>query len=185
MRKMLKSKRAIFFLKALLSIWILYHLFVVIIMSNGGSFMGRLFQRAVTPYANATGFNASWNFFSPDPAHTMYLRYQVYFNNENGEELKEPLEAFFPALKNLGTFDPTQRRELYMMHYLILNPERLEKMLVPYICKTNPEASSIRIDFVVESIAPLDQAAILKQESMAELSKHQDYLKKEFPCHVE
>jgi hypothetical protein len=154
-------------------------------MSNGGSFVGRFFQRGITPYANITGFNTSWNFFSPDPAHTMYIRYQVYFNDDRGEAIKESLEGFFPELKNVGTFDPTQRRELYMMHYLLLNPDRLEKMFVPHICKIHPGSTSVRIDFVIESIAPLDQAAMLKQETMAELSKEQEYIKREFPCNVE
>ncbi len=182
---MLKSRRGLFFLKALASIWILYHLFVVIVMSNGSSYFGRFFQGVITPYANITGFNTSWNFFSPDPAHTMYIRYQVYFKDEKGDPIKESKEGFFPELKNVGTFDPTQRRELYMMHYLLLGPDRMEKMFVPHICRVNLGATSVRIDFIVESIAPLDQAVTFKQETMAELSKEQDYIKREFPCHVE
>lgn len=185
MRTMLKSKGVRTFLKALFSIWILYHLFVVIVMSNGSSFFGRFFQRAITPYANITGFNTSWNFFSPDPAHTMYFKYQVYFNDENGEPLKESLEGFFPSLKNVGTFDPRERRELYLMHYFIIGPDRLEKLFVPVICRAHPGATSVRVDFVIESIAPLDQAATLKQESMADLSKEHEYIKREFSCHVE
>lgn len=185
MRAMLKSRKTVFFLKTLLSIWILFHLFVVVVMSNGSSYVGRSFQNIITPYANITGFNTSWNFFSPDPAHTMYFRYLVYFNDENGEPLKEEVEGFFPALKNVGTFDPRERRELYLMHFFILSPERLEKFFAPMICRQHPGASSLRVDFVIESIAPLDQAATLKRDSMADLSKEYEFIKREYSCHVE
>lgn len=183
MRAMLNSKKFIILTKSLLSIWILYHLFVVVVMSNGSSFMARFFQRAITPYANQTGFNTSWNFFSPDPAHTMYFRYMVYFNDDKGDPIKEPIEGFFPALKNVGTFSPRERRELYMMHYYILSQERLEKLFAPKICRDYPGATSVHVDFVIESIAPLDQAAILKNETMEDLSKQTEYIKREFSCH--
>lgn len=185
MRAMLKSRKLLVFIKTLLSIWILYHLFVVVIMSNGASFMARYFQRAITPYANQTGFNTSWNFFSPDPAHTMYIRYTVNFNDENGEPTKDTVEGFFPALKNVGTFDPRQRRELYLMHYFILSPDRLEKLFAPMICRQYPGASSVHVDFVIESIAPLDQANLLKGQTMEDLSHQNEFIKREISCHVE
>lgn len=185
MRAMLKSRKALVFAKSVLSIWILYHLFVVVIMSNGSSFMARFFEHQITTYANQTGFNTSWNFFSPDPAHTMYIRYVVNFNDENGEPLKEAIEGYFPALKNVGTFDPRERRELYLMHYFILSPDRLEHLFAPTICRQHLGASSVYVDFVIESIAPLDQAAMLKNQSMEDLSKQNELIKREISCHVE
>lgn len=185
MRAMLKSKKTLVYIKALLSLWALYHLLVVIVMSNGGSFVGRLLQGYITPYANITGFNTSWNFFSPDPAHTMYFRYLVYFNDENGEPLQEEVEGFFPRLKNQGTFDPRERRELYLMHFFLLNPERLEKLFAPMICRQYPGATSLRVDFIIESIAPLDQAVTLKRDSMADLSNQYEFIKREYSCNVE
>jgi len=154
-------------------------------MPNAGSFVGRFFQRAVAPYANTFGFSSSWNFFSPDPVHTMYLRYTVYFNDESGHQKKEPIEGYFPSEKNQGTFDVTRRRDFYMMHFMLLNPQRLETLFAPYICKQYPDASSLRVEFVVETVAPLDQAVTLKQESMSDLSQELQYIKQEYPCHAE
>jgi hypothetical protein len=185
MRAMLNSRKFIVLGKSLLSIWILYHLFVVVIMSNGGSFMARFFEHQITTYANQTGFNTSWNFFSPDPARTMYIRYLVNFTDENGELTRDPIEGFFPALKNVGTFDSRERRELYLMHYFILSPERLESLFAPTICRQYPGATSIYVDFVTESIPPLDQAAIMKNQTMEDLSKQNELIKREINCHVE
>jgi len=185
MRVMLKSRKILVLAKSFLSIWVLYHLFVVVVMSNGSSFMARFFEHQITTYANQTGFNTSWNFFSPDPAHTMYIRYVVNFNDENGEPTKEPVEGYFPALKNVSTFDPRERRELYLMHYFILSPDRLENLFTPVICRQHPGASSIYVDFIIESIAPLDQAALQKSQSMEDLSKLNEFIKREISCHAE
>jgi hypothetical protein len=184
-RAMLKSKKIQILLKSLVSLWILYHLFSIIVMPNAGSFVGRVFQSYITPYSNTFGFSSSWNFFSPDPAHTMYMRYMIYFTDENGDAQKEPIEGFFPAEKNQGTFDPRRRRDMYMMHFMLLDPRRIESIFVPYLCKHNPGATNIRVDFVIETIAPLDQVMTMKQESMADLSKQLEYIKQEYPCHVE
>lgn len=184
MRAMLKSRKFLVFAKSVLSIWILYHLFVVVIMSNGASFMARFFEHQITTYANQTGFNTSWNFFSPDPAHTMYIRYTVNFNDANGEPTRDSIEGFFPTLKNVSTFDPRKRRELYLMHYFVMSPERLEKLFAPEICRRHPGASSVYVDFVIESIAPLDQAAIHKSQTMEDLSRQNEFIKREISCHV-
>ncbi|RYZ68324.1 MAG: hypothetical protein EOP09_09645 [Proteobacteria bacterium] len=182
---MLKSKPFRIFLKTVASLWILYHLFVIIVMPNAGSFVGRVFQSYITPYSNTLGFSSAWNFFSPDPAHTMYVHYFVYFTNEDGDELKESIEGYFPKEKNKGTFDPRLRRDFYLMHFLLLNPNRVGTLLVPYLCRSNPGASFVKAEFVVETIPPLDQMMTMKDDSQNELSKKLQYVKQEYPCRVE
>lgn len=179
------SKRLALLAKALLSLWILYHLFVVVVMSNPGSFLERNVRAWLAPYANITGFNTSWNFFAPDPASTMYFHYWVHFENDRGEPLKEPVEGFLPQDKNTASFDVRRRRELYLMHYFFRRPERLESLFVPHLCKEHPGATTVRIEFMVETIAPLDEARIFKDEAMSDLSKQLELIKREYPCHVD
>ena len=90
-----------------------------------------------------------------------------------------------PQDKNIGTFDVRRRRELYMMHFFIGRPDRIEALFVPHICKQHPGATSVRIEFVVETVAPLDEATTFKQESMSDLSKQLEYIKQEYACHAE
>lgn len=182
---MLKSKKAIVLLKTALSLWILYHLFVVLLMSNPGSWVGHHFQKFITPYANVTGFNTSWNFFAPNPTQTAYIRYLVHYENQEGEIVKEPQEGFFPQNKNQAIFDVRRRRELYFMHYILGRPFLLEKHFAPYICKTHPDASSVRLEGVVETVPPLDEALTFRQETLADLSKQVELIKQEYPCHAE
>lgn len=65
--------------KILLSVWIVYNIFVMVVMPNVGAYFGRVTQVFVTPYANTVGLNAGWNFFSPEPAQPMTLKYTVHF----------------------------------------------------------------------------------------------------------
>lgn len=184
-RVMLKSKELRICLQSLVSLWILYHLFVIVVMPNAHSYMGRVFSSYLTPYANGFGFSSGWNFFSPNPAQTLYIRYLIYFTDENGDSEKESIEGFFPAEKNQGTFDPRLRRELYSMHFLLRDPHRLESLFVPYLCRTHPGATVVRIEFVNQTIPPLDQVVTLKQESVTDLSKQIEFIKQEYSCHDE
>ncbi|MCX7977885.1 MAG: hypothetical protein N2578_02655, partial [Bdellovibrionaceae bacterium] len=59
-------------LLVLFSVWIVYHIVVISVIPNQSNFLNRYFEKAIVPYASQLGMNASWNFFSPDPAHTMY-----------------------------------------------------------------------------------------------------------------
>lgn len=65
--------------KILLSVWIIYNIFVMLVMPNVGAYFGRVTASVVTPYASTVGLNAGWNFFSPEPAQPMVLKYTVHY----------------------------------------------------------------------------------------------------------
>lgn len=147
-------------LKFLLSLFIIFHLSVIIILANGGSYLGRSLQKYLLPYANTIGLNTTWNFFSPDPAHTMYIRYVQHFDDENGNEIKESVESYIPAEKEKISIDSSKRRFLYAIRFLLLDTTRMNTILAPWLCKSNPEASSIFIEQIFEAIPGLDRAAM-------------------------
>jgi len=91
--------RAKLLVKVILSGWIVYNIFTMLVMPNLGAYFGRSTSRFITPYGNTVGLNASWNFFSPDPAHTMYIRYRINYLDNEGFPTKDSLEGFFPAEK--------------------------------------------------------------------------------------
>lgn len=182
---MTSTKRAALILKALLSLWIVYNIVVIIVMPNAGSYFGRVTSRFIGPYANAVGLNAGWNFFSPDPAHTMYIRYMVYFNNPtdpDAEPLKEPIEGYFPAEKNKMISSVFRSRELYLMRFMIIDKRHLKNLFGAWLCRQYPGASSVDMEHVIETVAMLDEAAAFKDESMAELSKELQFVAERFRC---
>lgn len=72
-------KKVVLLSKAFLSVWIVYNIFVMLIMPNVGAYFGRVTEKFVTHYASTVGLNAGWNFFSPEPAQPMYLKYRVNY----------------------------------------------------------------------------------------------------------
>lgn len=188
---MTSMKRATLILKALLSLWIVYNIVVIIVMPNAGSYFGRVTSRFIGPYANAVGLNAGWNFFSPDPAHTMYIRYMVYFNNPHAsdssteseaEKEKEPIEGYFPAEKNKMISSMFRSRELYVMRFMIMDKRHLKNLFGAWLCRQYPGASSVDMEHVIETVAMLDQAAAFKNESMADLSNELQFVAERFRC---
>jgi hypothetical protein len=175
-------KKGILTLKIILSVWIVYNVITLVVMPNAGSFLGRKFGTWLSPYANVVGLNASWNFFSPDPAHTMYIKYYVEFLNSEGENLQEPVIGYFPAEKNQGVMDINRRRELYVMRFMLIGPNRLQALFAPWLCRKYKGASSVHIEEVIETVAPLDEVLTVKDQSVSDLSREIQYANVDFRC---
>ncbi len=144
----------------LLSIFLAYHLMVILILPNSGSYLGRKTEKLITPYANILGLNTSWNFFSPDPAHTMFLKYRVWFNDLDSKEEKEPIEGFLPPEKEKIVLDSSERRFLYAMRFLILDTDRMKSILGPWLCRQHPGAVLVKMEHILEPIPILDRAEL-------------------------
>jgi hypothetical protein len=146
--------------KVLISLWLVYHLLAVFVLPGGGSFVIRRLQSYLLPYANTVGVNTTWNFFSPDPANTMYFIYHINFENDEGEELKPREEGFFPPEKDKIVTNGSRRRLLYAMRFLMLDSRRLQTLMAPWLCREYPEASRVSIQMILEKIPSLDRALL-------------------------
>ncbi|MGZ5278961.1 MAG: hypothetical protein ACXWC9_03415 [Pseudobdellovibrionaceae bacterium] len=144
-------------------------------LANGASFLGRSLDSWITPYGNLFGFNVAWNFFAPDPAHTMYIQYYVHFDDES----QEPLEGFIPPEKEKIVVDSSKRRFLYSMRFMIIDEKRLKIILGPYLCRHHSGASTIHIKNILEPIANLDQS----QVSMGE-KREATIMEHNYDCHA-
>ncbi len=169
-------------LRIFLSAFIVFHLSVIIILANGGSYLGRSLQASLLPYANTLGLNATWNFFSPDPAHTMFYRYKIYFESPVGEELKESIEGFFPPEKTHIVIDSSKRRLLYSMRFLTIDPSRIKSLMAPWLCKQYPGASRVRMEYIVNQIPLLDVAVARKDDPMDDLVSEKNLINNEVSC---
>lgn len=168
--------------KLILSLLASLYIIIIVIFPNGGSYLGRSVGNFLAPIANTMGLNATWNFFSPDPANTMYFAYNVYFENEDGSEQKESIAGFLPPEKNQIVTDASRRRMLYAMRFLILDERRLNAIMAPWLCKKNPGASRVSIRFVIEKIPSLDDAKIKKSLALDELREQTDSRSGVFDC---
>lgn len=175
-------KKAALPFKVLLSLWIVYNIFTMMVMPNIGAYFGRASSRFIIPYANTVGLNAGWNFFSPDPAHTMYIRYMIRYLDSEGVESKEPVEGFFPREKNLSISNPTRKRDLYAMRFMVIEPKRLRVLMGPWLCKQYPGASAVEMEHVIETVPPLDQVVMMKEDTVKDLSQELQYTREFHSC---
>lgn len=175
-------KKAKLLCKALLSFWIVYNIFTMLVMPNIGAYFGRMSSRFIIPYANTVGLNASWNFFSPDPAHTMYLHYMINYADKEGNPTKDPVEGYFPPEKNQGITATTRKRELYVMRFMVIDPKRLKVFMGPWLCRQYPGATSVDMEHVIETVPMLDQVVTFKGEGVRDLSQELQYVKESVSC---
>ena len=155
---------------------------MMIVLGNGSSFMGRSLGPFYTPVANLVGLNTTWNFFSPDPAHTMYLRYTVQFEDEYGNPVKESIQSLFPPEETNSDFRVHIRRMSYVMRFYASSPSRLSDFLIPWLCKKNPGANRIQTDVLYNRIPSLEVASTLLESEYEDLVKHEEINQNVFPC---
>lgn len=163
------------------SVWIVYHLFIILLMPNGSSHPGRALEPWVRPYASVLGMNTTWNFFSPDPAHTMYLKFTLFFDSEE-DDSGEPVVSYLPEKKNVGVWDLSERRQLYAMRYMMLDRRRFEAILGPWLCRTNPGLSEAQIEHIIESIPTLDAASFRRDVDLRDLGQSYDFAREVYRC---
>lgn len=166
----------------LFSVFLIFHVFVIVLMPNGMSYPGRALGPLVQPYAAILGLKTSWNFFSPDPAHTMYLKMTLFWQDEDGGFSREAEELYFPEARNGRVMDVSKRRELYAMRYLMLDSKRVEALLGPWVCKRYPGLTALEIQQVVEPIPDLDRAVLFSKESLRDLSEVRPMGRVEYRC---
>lgn len=117
----------------IISAWILYHGFAIVLMPSPGSVLVQNYGWLFRGYLNQLSMNTTWNLFSPEPASSMYGKIQLIDSSfETGEK-----EIHIPSSKGDRNLDPRDRRSYYQFRYLLLDPSRLEKFLIPFYCKQN------------------------------------------------
>jgi hypothetical protein len=169
-------------LKIICSIWLVFHLACIFVLPDGGSFVGRYLQNYIVPYANTLGINVSWNFYSPDPANTMYFSSTIHFENSDGQEIKPSIEEFLPPEKSEIVTDSSKRRLLYAMRYLAMSRNSLQVIMGPWICREHPGSTRVSIHHVVEKIPNLDTVLQYSQEQVANLREPLEGSNYEFKC---
>lgn len=156
---------------------------MMIVMGNGGSFLGRYLSPFFIPVANSIGLNTTWNFFSPDPAHTMYFHYFIIFEDGYGNTTKETIESYYPESKDLGgDFRLDKKRHSYAMRFLAIDFSRVGQFFVPWKCRENPEATKIQVEMVVNRIPAIETVMTLKDENYDDLVKPEEVNRMIYDC---
>lgn len=164
--------------KVFLSLFVIIHLAIMVIFPNGGSYVGRQLPNWFVNYANQIGFNVSWNFFSPDPAHTMYFEYRIRFSDEDQPDA----QGFLPPQKELIVTNPSERRTLYAMRFFLLDTRRIERFFIPYLCRSYEGAERITLTHVLQQLPSLDETRVHPDLKISDLKKEIRQSSDEYRC---
>lgn len=156
-------KKPALWLRIVLSVFIVYHLIVISVLANGSSFLGRRLDPWISFYGNLLGLNVAWNFFAPDPAHTMFIHYTVRFDGKEGEEPRDSVEGYIPPEKEKIVIDTSKRRFLYAMRFLVFDERRMKILLGPFLCRQHPGAHAVHLENILEPIPSLDVSQLENQ----------------------
>ena len=92
-------------------------------------------------YLNQLGMNTTWNLFSPDPAQALYGKVQlIHPKYETGEKV-----ILFPKTAHGKMLNPLDQRGLYFFRYMMLDPKRIEELLVPWFCRSDEKPVEVWI----------------------------------------
>lgn len=177
MLKMHQMKRILLSKKIFFSVFILFHLLCIVIFPNPYSVLARSFSSYINPYGNLFGFNTTWQFFSPDPGMLRYIDYQVVEEKDENIQIHDyrwpPLTSFFSE---------NRARKFYYGLRTALSEEKRKDFFVSFLCRLHPEATSIVIKTVSESIPSMEKMRVSSAKGFSDAVETIGIPMQEFGC---
>lgn len=126
--------------RAGLSLYLVFHLFCVVMIPNTDTPPGLKLQRFLAPYAFFMEFTNTWGFFAPDPQVPIYVEYEL--SDARGEAFDR---GQWPEAKNPYFLRERQNRRVTVADFVINSELRVEKMMVNYLCHQPSKPRSVRL----------------------------------------
>lgn len=141
--------------RGILSLPIAFHLFCVLLAPNSGNYLGQRVAWVVEPYINFLEIATPWAFFAPEPGPPpVYVEWEVL--DRAGKTFST---GRFPELKDPFFLRERQNRRIAAVRFLVADKTRVDRVMAPYLCKTIPEAFSVRLWRVAYSVPALLEVA--------------------------
>ena len=125
---------------ALFSVLIGFHLLGVMTAPNPTNYLLYAFRPLLEPYLHFFEFTPNFGYFSPFPAPSMFIEYEVM--DERGAQIfsgkwPDPKETFF--------FQDRLNRRLTLANFVYYDDARASRILAPYFCREVAGAHSVRL----------------------------------------
>ncbi len=169
--------------KIILSLWLVYHLFVILLFPNTQSLLSRKLDFILLPYANTFNLNTPWQFFSPFPGPKMYIEYTTYKHNpgaENQEIIEDGEKHFFPPKNHYEPDWDNWRRQLYLARFVATESERFKKYFIPWLCRKHPGVTGISLEVIFAPVPNVEKASQFM--TIEEMEQPQTAFKGKFDC---
>ncbi len=150
---------------------ILFHCAVILTVPNRESFITQALGPIVLPYANLISMNMAWQFFSPDPGIPIYMTAQIQKNSEDIAEEQLPPE------KDEYFFRTFYDRRTFSLRFAAKNPAGIQELVIPWLCRKYPEATSVVVSKTIASIPSLDSVRAGKKLNELLKSPSMDFVR--------
>ncbi len=128
-------------LKVGLTLFVLYHLYAVLLIPNSQNYLGLKSAPWVEPYVNFFEFVTAWGFFAPDPGPPpVFIDWVI--EDSYGKLLDV---GRWPDYPDSFFWRERQSFRVNIGRYMFTGEGRAEKMLTPYLCRQNEHAVSITL----------------------------------------
>lgn len=145
--------------KGTVSLWLVYHLMVIVIMPQPLSLLYAPLKPYLMPYAHTLNLSNIWSFFAPNPDHYSYFEYDVYYENpvrvkntakrrrgKKARRLKarrQNKKTFIWPLSRKESERMSQNHNRLIFHSIFFynthSPRTVRKHLLPFLCRLHPQ----------------------------------------------
>lgn len=148
-------------LKAVLSLFIAYHLLVILLIPNYTFFITEVLGKWIHPYANELGLNANWSFFAPNPMAPAIVTY------EPEPPTRPPSRGLLPDPRCCDFRQMKDRRLAFLA--LSFQFPSVRGVLVDWMCRATPGAARLRVSRFTVPAPTLEE--VLGGASLNDLSR--------------
>ena len=118
-----------------LTLFIVFHLSVLLLTPNSENYFGYRLRPWFQPYVSFFEFSGDWKFFSPDPAPKLELEWSVL--DQSGAVIQA---GKYPDFENPFIIADRGLRRVASLRFMLMREGSLKKMWVPYLCHRYPGA---------------------------------------------
>lgn len=79
-------------------------------------------------------------------------------NGDKGYDVVESEKMYWPPKSQTDPDWDNWRRLIYSARFLAMEPERIEKVFVPWVCRKHPEAQQVAIEIFLAPVLPVEKA---------------------------
>lgn len=137
-------------LSAGLSMFVCFHLASMFLTPNWQNYLGDRASTVLTPYVNFFELTGNWSFFAPDIGPPpIFLEWEIFDKKRKlieHDRWPPPPEAFFLRER--------QNRRISAVRFMLAAENRAGRMMTPYLCRKNPNATSVRLSKVLYRLPP-------------------------------
>ena len=141
--------------RGVLSAFVVFHLAAVTLAPNTNSLIGKKLVPVFEPYLSFFELTNSWSFFAPDPGPPpVFVEWELLDKSGNMVGTGSMPEG----MRTAGMRESLNRR-LAAVEFMILSDDRIQKMLVPYLCRKQQGVHSVKVWKKMIPIPPIDDVA--------------------------